>query len=102
MRKHRKQWLVLLLISIVWIVVLSVLYTQLPELIPVQFNLKGEIQNYGYKSAFYALAFIIFSVYVIYTSVRYKNKEIPKKNLFTLYFVMVFSVFILMLGKLMM
>ena len=84
----------------IWISVLGALYVQLPQLIPVHFNLSGEVSGYGYKSAFYALVFIIFSLYVIYTAVRYKNKEIPNKNLFTLYFVMAFSVFVLLLGKL--
>ncbi len=100
MDKNRKKWVILLVFFIVWITVLSAFYVQLPQLIPVQFSLSGEVSGYGYKSAFYALVFIIFSLYLIYTAVRYKNKAIPNKNLFTLYFVMAFSVFVLVLGNL--
>lgn len=96
--KATRQWGLLIVLTVVWIIVLVVLYPTLPEIIPIQFSLSGTVNNTAYKSMVFVGFVLIYTAYMIYTWIRFKKKEIPGKNLFTLYFVMMFSVFVLILG----
>src|SRR5690554_4317065 len=96
--KATKQWGVLIVMSFVWIAALAFLYPSLPDIIPIQFSISGTVNNTASKSIVFAGFVLIFTAYLIYTWVRFKKQEIPNKNLFTLYFVMIFSVFVLILG----
>ncbi len=96
--KATKQWGLLIIMSFVWASVLVYLYPTLPEIIPIQFSLSGTVSNSAYKAIVFTTFVLIYSAYMLYVWVRFKKKEIPGKNLFTLYFLIFFSLFVLVLG----
>lgn len=95
----KKQRMYILIFSVLWLLVLSFLYTQLPEIIPMQFNLKGEVVRETSKALFYIVVSLFYGLYLLYCWLRFKDKAIPKKQLITIYFLMFFSLFILILGQ---
>jgi hypothetical protein len=96
--KILKQRMIILVVSVVWLVVLSLLYSRLPDVIPIQFNLQGEVGNSVSKVFFFILVSVFYGGYLLYSWIRFKDKLIPNKQLITIYFLMFFSIFILVFG----
>lgn len=97
-QKTTKKWLILFAFAILWIIALTFIYPTLPELIPIQFSLSGNISNKAYKANVFLAFGALFVGYMLYTWIRYKDKDVPNKNFFTLYFLIFFSLFIIILG----
>lgn len=97
--KIKKQRILILSFSVLWLIVMTFLFVMLPEVIPIQFNLKGDVANAVPKVSYFILVTVFYGLYLLYCWIRFGQNMIGKKQAFTIYFLMGFSLFILILGQ---
>lgn len=96
-----KKEIIILCVLIAPIIYMLIVWKQIPEQVPIHFNLKGEADNYGSKYLFPLLHIGLYLLLLILPKIdpRKKNYEIFSSTYFKLRFVLIlfFSVIIFLI-----